>query len=321
VAAGAVPVAHANDGGGSTRIPAACCGLVGLKPQRGRISFAPEAGELFLVQDGVLTRTVAETAALLDLLAGPEPGDASWAPPPEAPFAELARREPSGLRIGVTLKSPLAGVEVDAAGRRAVDEASALLRELGHEVVETDPPWGEDRDMLRTFTASFGPALSTQIAFASLLAGREPTPDDMEALSWAIWQGAKRLDSVGAAFAGLQLQAAGRAIVVWASQFDAVLIPALAEAPLPVGTLDTDGPEPMRAFARSGEFTPYTAVSNITGSPAISLPLAQRSAEEGAEGVPLAIQLIGQPAGEGPLLALAAQLEAARPWAGRRPAL
>ena len=317
VAAGMVPVAHANDGGGSTRIPAACCGLVGLKPQRGRISMAPEVGEAFLVTDGVLTRTVEETAALLDLLAGPELGDASWAPPPDEPFAVQARREPQGLRIAATTKPALPGAEVDAAGARALAEASDLLRELGHEVVEADPPWGEDRELLRTFTALFGPAVSTQIAFLELVNGRPATREDMEGLSWAIYETCKGIDAVQAQLAAYRVQAHARAVVTWSAQFDAVLTPALLEAPLPIGTLDADGPDPMGTFARSGRFTPYTAISNITGSPAISLPLLARTADEGAEGLPLAVQLIGRPAGEGPLLALAAQLEAARPWADR----
>src|SRR4051795_5394313 len=163
VAAGMVPIAHGNDGGGSTRIPAACCGLSGLKPQRGRISLAPEVGHLFLVQDGVLTRTVAETAALLDILAGYELGDMAWAPPNAEPFADAARREPSGLRIAMSTKSPIPGAPVDPVAVQAVQDAAALLESLGHEVVEADPPWGDDPALLETFTASFGPAVCAQM--------------------------------------------------------------------------------------------------------------------------------------------------------------
>jgi amidase len=318
VAAGMVPVAHANDGGGSTRIPAACCGLVGLKPQRGRISLAPDAGEVFLVQDGVLTRTVRETAVLLDLLAGPEPGDSSWAPPPARPFAEQAGAEPRGLRIAATTKPALPGAAVDEAGARAVAETAALLRDLGHEVVEEDPPWGDDASVLQTFTASFGPAVSTQIAFLELVNGRPATAGDMEALSWHVYRASRETDSVQAALAALQLQGLARAIVQWTARFDALLTPALREAPLPIGTLDTDGPDPRATFARSGLFTPYTAISNVTGSPAVSLPLFAREEAEGAAGLPLGVQLVGRPAEEGALLALAAQLEAALPWHDRR---
>ena len=127
VAAGMVPIAHANDGGGSTRIPAACCGLVGLKAARGRVSAGPDAGQSFLVGDGVLTRTVADTAALLDVLAGYEPGDANWAPPPSAPFAELAARRPRRLRIGLALTPPLEGATLDPACAIAAHDAAALL--------------------------------------------------------------------------------------------------------------------------------------------------------------------------------------------------
>ena len=320
VAAGMVPVAHANDGGGSIRIPAACCGLVGLKPQRGRVSLAPDVGGSFLVADGVLTRTVRETAALLDVLAGPELGDAWWAPEPSEPFATTAGRAPSGLRIAMTTAAPLQDADVDPACAQAVHDAADLLRGLGHEVVEDAPPW-DSPGLLELFTASFGPAICTQIAFASLIAGREPTADDMEPLSWAIWELCRGITSTQALAAEMQLMGFARAIVAWTAQYDAVLTPALAEAPVTLGTIDPMSADPLGAFARSGRFTPYTATGNVSGSPAVSVPLYERPADDAAAGVPLGVQLIGQPAGEGALLALAAQLEAAAPWADRRPPL
>ena len=319
VAAGTVPLAHGNDGGGSLRIPAACCGLVGLKPQRGRISLAPDAGEAFLVQDGVLTRTVRETALLLDVLAGPEPGDASWAPPPAEPFARAAARgldpRPPRLRIGVTTLMPLLESALDADCRRAARDAAALLAGLGHEVEEVAPPWHRP-GLLELFTHAFGPAVCTSIAAAATLTGREPRAGDMEPLSWELWQRSKRIDAVQAALAGFGLQAYAREITRWAAPYDALLTPALAQPPLPIGTLDACGPDPAGTFERSGHFTPYTAIANVTGSPAISLPLYARE-----DGLPLAVQLMGRPAQEGALLALAAQVEAAAPWADRRPAL
>jgi len=312
VAAGMVPIAHGNDGGGSLRIPAACCGLVGLKPQRGRISHAPEVGEQFLVQDGVLTRTAQETAAVLDVLAGPEPGDASWAPPPAEPFAASAAREPRRLRIGVTTTMPLLEAELDPTCGRAAHDAGELLAGLGHEVEAVQPPW--DRPgLLGLFTAAFGPAICVQIAAAGLRAGREPLQGDMEPLSWELWKRSKGIDSVEAQLAALQLQAFARQIVTWAAPYDAILTPALAQPPVLTGELDPCGPDPMGAFERSGHFTPYTAISNVTGAPAISLPLYERP-----DGLPLAVQLVGRPAQEGALLALAAQVEAAQPWADRR---
>jgi amidase len=313
VASGMVPVAHANDGGGSTRIPAACCGLVGLKPQRGRVSLAPEVGGTFLVVDGVLTRTVGETAQILDVLAGHELGDAFWAPEPEQPFADAAVQEPGRLRIALTTTLPLPDAPLDPVCARAAHDAADLLRSLGHEVVEEEAPW-QIPGTLDLFTASFGPGIATQIAFAAMIAGREPTEADMEPLSWAIWNVCKQIDSTQALTAEFQLQGFARAIVGWTAQYDAVLTPSLAEAPVTIGTIDACSADPMADFARSGAFTPYAAISNITGSPAISLPLYQR--EE--NGLPLGVQLIGQPAQEGALLALAAQLEAACPWADRR---
>jgi len=313
VAAGMVPIAHGNDGGGSTRIPAACCGLVGLKPQRGRISLAPEAGDAFLVADGVLTRTVAETAALLDILAGYEVGDATWAPPPVEPFAAAAAREPKGLRIAMTTVSPIEDAEVDPVCAQAVADAARLLESLGHEVVEDAPPWRAP-DVLETFTASFGPAICSQIAFASQILGREPAEGDMEPLSWAIWNLCAEISSTQAFLAELQLEGFAREIVGWMSQYDALITPALAEAPVRHGVIDPCAEDPMGSFRRSGQFTPFTALFNVTGQPAVSLPLYQRD-----DGLPLGVQVVGQPAQEGALLALSAQLETAQPWADRRP--
>jgi amidase len=313
VAAGMVPIAHGNDGGGSIRIPAACCGLVGLKPARGRISFAPSLGESFLVSDGVLSRTVAETAELLDLLAGPELGDASWAPPPPEPFARTAAREPAKLRIGMTLVPPLTEIAVDPIAERATREAAALLEQLGHEVEEIDAPWAVP-GVFELFSAAFGPAVASIVVFASTLAGREPQPQDMEQLSWHLWERASQLGAAQFLAASGQLQGLARHFVTATAAYDAVLTPSLALRPLPIGELDGDRDDPAATFRRSGEFTPFTAIANATGQPAISLPFAQ-----GEDGLPVGIHFFGRPAQEGPLLALATQLEAARPWADRRP--
>jgi len=316
VASGMVPVAHANDGGGSTRIPAACCGLVGLKPQRGRISLAPEAGEAYLVQDGVLTRTVAESAQLLDLLSGPVLGDASWAPPPAEPFAVQAAREAGRRRIAFTTLPPIPDVTIDPVCAKAAHDTAALLESLGHEVVEADPPW-QDASLLETFTANFGPALATQMAFIGMVNGREPTAEDMEPLSWAIYNRSKGIDSVQASLATFQLHAVARALITWVADYDFLITPALAEAPVVHDTINPCSDQPMADFTRSGHFTPFTAGQNITGSPAISLPLYHRDDLD----LPVGVQIIGQPAAEGDLLALAAQLEAALPWHDRRAAV
>jgi amidase len=310
-----VPLAHGNDGGGSIRIPAACCGLVGLKPSRGRISQAPAIGEQFLATDGVLTRGVTDTAAALDLLAGPVLGDASWAPPPPEPFADAAAREPSGLRIGLAVDPPLERFELDPDCAAAVREAGKLLADLGHHVEEIETPV-RSADVMRTFTAVFGPMNCSQMAVGVAVQGREPGEDDMERLSLWLWERSRSIDAVTAYGAMIQLQAVARDIVAWSAPYDAVLTPSLARPPVPIGALDPDRPDPEHVFAEAGSFTPYAALCNISGQPAITLPLAQRD-----DGLPLGVHLIGRPAQEGPLLALAAQIEAARPWADRRPPL
>jgi amidase len=313
VAAGIVPVAHGNDGGGSIRIPAACCGLVGLKPARGRVSPAPDTGDSLLSIDGVLTRTVADTAAILDVLAGYELGDATWAPPPGEPFATSAASEPGRLRIAATTLSPVPEAVLDPQCARAVDDAAELLRSLGHEVEEVSPPWREG-GVRELFGTVFSSHIALSIAYSGMIAGRQPRAADMEAMSWAIFSMVKRLGALEVLAATARLQNFARRLIAFLSPYDALLTPALAERPLPLGALDTDAPSPMDTFTRSALFTPYTPIFNASGQPGIALPLF-----EGVDGLPLAVQLVGRPAAEGALLALAAQLEEARPWTERRP--
>jgi amidase len=313
VAAGMVPVAHGNDGGGSIRIPASCCGLVGLKPARGRVSAGPDGGHSFLVTDGVLTRTAAETAALLDVLAGYEPGDASWAPPPPAPYAELARTDPGSLRIGLALNMPLEGAELDPVCEAAARDGAALLESLGHRVEEISPPWS-NLDLLSDFTRTFGPSASMTTLIGGRLARREPLPEDVEPLTWILWERARNEDALSLLSAQARLEGVARSIISFLRPFDVVLTPALARRPVPIGEIHGLGPEPWSRYQRSGGFTPYTAIVNVTGQPAISLPL-----DHGQDGLPTAIQLIGPPGREETLLQLATALEQARPWADRRP--
>ncbi len=315
VASGMVPVAHGNDGGGSIRIPAACCGLVGLKPARGRISAAPERGEAPLDVDGVLTRTVGDTAAILDVLAGYELGDATWAPPPAEPFAAAAGRiedPPTPLRIAATVFPPIADAVVDPICAQAVTDAAELLRSLGHEVEEVDPPWRIE-GLSELFGAVFSIHIALQIVYSGMVAGHEPRAEDMEPMSWAIHQMTQNINSVLGFGMEIQLQGLTRQLVEFLAPYDALLTPALAERPLPIGTLDTAAPDPMSTFTRSGLFTPFTPVFNASGQPGISLPLY-----EGEDGLPLAVQIVGRPAGEAALLALASQVEAAVPWSERR---
>jgi len=316
VAAGMVPVAHGNDGGGSIRIPAACCGVVGLKPARGRVSVGPDGGHSFLVCDGVLTRTVQDTARLLDVLNGPEPGDASWAtPPPAAGYTALAQVDPGQLRVGVALTPPLEDAIVDQACERAVSDAASLLESLGHSVQEIEPPW-VGLDLLPAFMRSFGPLISLTTWAGGQIRGREPTADDVEPLTWALYEHALTQGTIKYLAAQSRLESAARSIVVGLSDYDVVLTPALAGRPVRVGEMNGLGPEPMVDFRKSGYFTPFTSIFNVTGQPAISLPLYQ-----GDDGLPTAVQLIGPPAREEVLLSLAGQLEAALPWADRTPSL
>jgi amidase len=315
VAAGMVPIAHGNDGGGSIRIPAACCGLVGLKPGRGRVSVGPDAGQSFLVTDGVLTRDVRDTATVLDVLCGYEPGDASWAPPRSTPFAEaLERGSWAGpLRIALVLDPALDGAEVDPVCLTAARDAAELLSGLGHEVVEVAAPW-TNLGLLPTFTAAFGPLSATGVAAGGRLAGREPTEQDVEPLTWQMYELARSQSTLAYLEAQTALEIAARQLVSFMLDYDAVLTPALGMRPVKTGEIHGRGPDPLDHFRRSGQFTPYTAIVNVTGQPAVSLPLF-----DGEDGLPLAVQLIGPPAAEDVLIGLAAQLERTHSWTDRTP--
>ncbi len=316
VAAGMVPIAHGNDGGGSIRIPAACCGLVGLKPARGRVSLGPDAGHGFLVTDGVLTRTVIDTAAALDALAGYEPGDATWAAPPPAPYAELMQSAPDRpLRIALVLNPPLDGADLDPVNEAAARDAATVLESLGHHVEAYEAPWS-GRGLLSDFTRAFGPATAMTTLVGGRLAGREPTEDDVEPLTWQIWEHARGQDTITLLAAQGKLERIARGLVADLARFDVVVTPGLGRRPVPTGEIHGRGPDPWGHYRRSGAFTPYTAIVNVMGLPAIMLPLYH-----GEDGLPTGVQLIGPPAREELLLALAAQLERALPWAERAPDL
>ncbi len=301
VSAGLVPIAHGTDGGGSIRIPASCCGLFGLKPSRGRVSSAPFGTLEGLSTAGPMARTVEDAAALLDALAGYEPGDPWWAPPPPRPFAETTSEPPARLRIAVTATPPI-DVPVDPECIRAVTSAAELLTGLGHDVRDETPPWREP-DLFRTFITVWqvGPAL--HLVDEALM-----TP-----LNRGLVESARAATAADYARAVAWLQQLARRIVSFWNEIDVVLTPTLALPPVPIGWQDAvDGA--FDQLLRNTEFTPFTAVANLTGLPAMSLPLHWSAA-----GLPIGVHAIGPPAGDALLLSLAAQVEAAHPWAHQRP--
>ncbi|HEX2049657.1 MAG TPA: amidase [Actinomycetota bacterium] len=304
VAAGMVAVAHGSDGGGSIRIPASCCGLVGIKPARGRVSAAPAGAALHgYATDGPLARSVADAAALLDVLAGYEPGDPFWLPGFDAPLAREAETEPGRLRIAVTTMAPT-GAPVDPECAAAAASAAELLAELGHDVDDATPPWIDPG-----VTLSFVRVWQTLSACYP-----EVDPARMEPINRALAEAARGTDSIELVRAGAELQRLARAVVAFWDAYDVVVTPTLALPPVPVRWLDEDDADPITRFLKSGMFMPFTPVPNITGQPAVSVPLHWT-----ADDLPVGVQLIGAPAAEATLVRLSAQLERARPWAERRP--
>ena len=312
VAAGMVALAHGSDGGGSLRIPASCCGLVGLKPSRGRISPAPGAGDLFgLASEGVLTRTVADTALALDVLAGYEPGDPHWAPAPSAPFAEAVRAEPPPLRVALATEAP-SGAAVDPECVEAARACARLLESLGHTVAEAAP--AADERFLEAFITIWTAGVEHGANGYLWLRGAELELERVEPLTRAMIEAARTLSTLDLQRAVDHLRRFARRTVLFWSGYDVLLTPTLAQLPLPIGALRPPAGEPaVGTLLRSADFVPFTPIWNVTGQPAISLPL-----HESREGLPVGVQLVGPPAGEELLLALAGQLERAAPWARRR---
>ena len=301
VAAGLAPLAHGSDGGGSIRIPASCCGLFGLKPSRGRISTAPFGDVYGLSTSGSLARSVADAAAFLDVVAGPEPGDPYAAPPPERPFVEEVGARPGRLRVALVLEPPHPA-PVDAVCVEAARDAAALLAELGHEVDEVAAPWRSD-ELIDLFA----------VLWQTIPALYPADPALYEPLNRALAGRAAATSSADYVRAFARLQLYGRAFAAFCASVDLVLTPTLAMPPVPVGwVMEPD--DPWEQFARAAAFTPFTAAVNVAGLPAMSVPLYWDG-----DGLPIGAHLIGPAGGEAVLLRVAAQLEEARPWAERRP--
>jgi len=302
VAAGVLPLAHGSDGGGSIRIPASCCGLFGLKPSRGRVSPAPfVSGSLELAQNAGISVTVRDAAAFLDVVAGYEPGDAHWAPPPERPFLDEVGADPGRLRIAFTTEPPIP-YEVDPRVAAVARGAADALAALGHDVTERAPSWTHDA-LLPWFARlwQLSPALF-------------PVQDEslLMPINRTLAQHARATSSVELAQAVVALQTLARSVVGLWQDVDVVLTPTLARTPVPIGWI-FEPDDPWEQFNRGAEFTPFTPLVNVTGQPAASVPFGT------VDGLPVGIQLIGPPAGEAILFRLAAQIEQARPWAGVRP--
>lgn len=305
VAAGMLPLAHGSDGAGSLRIPAACCGLVGLKASRNRISPAPVLGESPMVAEGFLTSNVADAAATLDVLAGYEPGDANWAPPPSGTFLAAAQREPGKLKIAWSTK-PSIDVPVAAEHLAAIDATAQLLEDLGHEVEEFDPP--SNSAMLELFMDLWAIGISSLARSGATISGQQVSPETVEPLTWAFWERAQNIKALDFAMVDNTLKGFARQTITALQPYDALLTPVLNLRPVEVGWIDSQ--HGMPAFDRAVQFTSFTAGVNLAGLPAVSMPLPALE----QDGLPNSFQLIGRPAGEEALLSLAAQVEAARPF-------
>ncbi len=308
VAAGLAPAAQGSDGGGSIRIPASVCGLFGLKPTRGRISSAPLVPDLAgLGIDGPLAHTVADAALLLDVMTGNQHGDMYTLPrlPDGETFLGYARREPGRLRIGRTLHHAVEGAPVHPECVAAYEEASALLASLGHEVEDMEPPFGPD----------VVPSFETLWYAMATLAPVDPAAEGrLLPLTRYLRERGRSTSAADLIFAQAYLQIVVRMAWKTLSGYDALLTPTLAAPPAPVGYFDEV--EPPENFERQKRFTPYTAVYNVTGQPAVSLPLHWTP-----EGLPIGVMLAGRMGDEATLISLSAQLEAARPWRDRHPPL
>jgi amidase len=316
VAAGIVPVGHGGDGGGSIRIPASACGLVGLKPSRARVSLAPDGGESWagFTIDGAITRSVRDAAAVLDAVAGPEPGDPYAAPPFARPLAAEVGADPGHLRVGV-LDHPLwSGSDGDPECAAAVASTARLLAELGHEV---EPAWPAalEEDIRRGYTTVVAAWTAHDLAELEQLLGRAVGDDDLEPDNLRLAEIGRGVSAADYLRAVNGLHAWTRRVLAWwhgtgdDDGYDLLVTPTLAKPPPPLGVLS--GPE---RNVRLYEYLQFTSQFNVTGQPAISLPL-----HWSADGLPVGVQLVAGSHREDVLVRVAAQLEAARPWAHRVP--
>ena len=309
VAAGIVPLAHASDGGGSIRIPASCNGLVGLKPSRGRISVGPLRDEFGFGVELCVSHSVLDTAALLDAVHGPGIGDGTIAPAPTRPFSSEIGAKVEPLRIGL-LDHDLHGVHVDDECRDAARSTAKLLESLGHRVEESWPTALGDASFPPRFGAMWATNQAVSRDALAAMLKRDVTSADIEAVNW---EQAERASKASALDYAKSMNAAAmfrRALAQWWHDgFDLLLTPTLARIPFPIGSFVNDPSDPLKPSRLASEWVRFTAQFNMSGQPAISLPLART-----ASGLPIGVQLVAAYGREDLLLRVASQLETAAPW-------
>ena len=317
VASGMVPIAHANDGAGSTRVPAACCGLVGLKPSRGRVPWAPDYDEIMfgLGSELVVSRTLRDTAMVFDAVHGPAQGDRYLLPPPSSAFVEDIKADPRPLKIALSLDGLDGGPAIHPECRDAVSELADLCADLGHEVVEGRPAV-KQADITEVFAVYCGSLTGFNVDNMLKAGAPGPVEDVLEATTLAFYRFAQTLSAADIHRVNGVVNDMARACGRFFSDVDIWLTPTLARPPWPLGELDADqqGLDARQWAARLWDFAPIPALFNITGQPAISLPLAQSR-----DGLPIGLHFAARFGQEATLLALAGQLERARPWDHRHP--
>ncbi len=317
VAAGMVPVAHANDGGGSIRIPASHCGLVGLKPSRGRVSLGADFGDVIsgLVAEHVVTRSVRDSAGILDAICAPEPGDPYVAPARLRPYTEELAAGPGALRIGVMTRPPGDQFPAHPDCIAAAESAARMLEGLGHELTPAHPEALDDPDYIPTFLVRWTAGVAWNIAYWEAKTGREIGPDDVEPSTWALAELGRGHSAHEYLRAVEYHQSLTRSLGAWwEGGFDLLLTPTTGEPATPLGTFEAPAGEPVAPIMRSVPLAAFTAIFNTSGQPAISLPLHWTD-----EGLPVGVQLVAGYGREDVLIRVAAQLEQAHPWAERRP--
>ncbi len=311
VAAGIIPLAHANDGGGSIRIPASCCGLVGLKPTRGRVPSGPDSGEPLsgLAVEFAVTRTVRDAAALLDAVKGPGIGDPFEIPIPGEAYASNMLKGPGSLTIA-WMNEAWSGVEVDGEVKDTIPKTAELCEQLGHQVIEARPRLDWEQFFEATVVL-WAANLAVFIDFAAMLTGRPVDEEHLEATTLACYREGKQVKAEALLKAQAVANQVCRGIGGFFQEYDILLTPTVAQPPLPVGVINANAPGlDAKAWSnRTFEFCPFTPLFNMTGQPAISLPLHQNT-----NGLPLGVQFVGRYGAEATLLQLARQLEQAAPW-------